>query len=56
MHTHDNSNGQLEELITNSYKDFVFEEFQYLFNFNFRLFVLGIRVVFKKIMVLITDY
>jgi hypothetical protein len=43
--THGNPNRPLEDLTTNNYKDVVDEEFQNLFNFNFGVFVHGLRVV-----------
>jgi hypothetical protein len=48
-----NSNRLLEDLTTN-YKDIVNEEFQHIFNFNFGVRVGGIRVVFNKVMLLMT--
>jgi hypothetical protein len=52
---HGNSNRLLEDLPSNNYIDIVYEEFQYLFNFNFGVFVHGIRVIFNKVMFLVTD-
>jgi hypothetical protein len=39
----------LEDLTTNNYKDIFYKEFQHLFNFNFGVLVLEIRVVFNKV-------
>jgi hypothetical protein len=36
--------------------DIVYEEFQYLFNFNFGVLVHGIRMIFNKVMFLVTDH
>jgi hypothetical protein len=46
----------LGDLTTNSCKDIVHEEFRHLFNFNFEVLVRGIRVVFNKVMFLVTDH
>jgi hypothetical protein len=47
IRTHGNSNRLLEDLTTNNYIYIVSEEFQHLFNFNFRVLVRGIRVIAK---------
>jgi hypothetical protein len=44
-----------EDLTSNNYIDIAHEQFQHLFNFIFGVFVRGIRVVFNKVMILMTD-
>jgi hypothetical protein len=41
---------------TDNYKYIVDEEGQHLFNFNFRVLLRGIRVVFNKVVFLMTDH
>jgi hypothetical protein len=56
IRTYGNSNRLLEDLSSNSYINIVYEEFQHLFNFNFGVLVRGIRVIFNKVMFLVTDH
>jgi hypothetical protein len=46
----------LEDLSSNNYINIVYEEFQHLFYFNFGVLVRGIRVIFNKVMFLVTDH
>ena len=39
-----------------NYEDIVNEEFQHVFNLNFRVLVRGIKVVFNKAVFLMTDH
>jgi hypothetical protein len=55
IHTHRNSNRLLKDLTTNNYIDIVYKEFQDLFNFKFGELVRGIRAVFNKVMLLMTN-
>jgi hypothetical protein len=56
IRTHGNSNRLLEDLPANSHTNIVYEEFQHLFNFNFGVLLRGIRVIFNKVMFLVTDH
>ena len=47
-------NSLLEDMPSNNYINIVDEELQHLFNFNFGVLVCGIRVIFKKVMFLVT--
>jgi hypothetical protein len=49
-------NRLLEDLSSNNYMNIVYKEFQHLFNFNFGVLVHGIRVIFNKVMFLVTDH
>jgi hypothetical protein len=41
---------------SNNYIHIVYEEFQHLFNFNFGVLVREIRVMFNKVVFLLTDH
>jgi hypothetical protein len=41
---------------TCNYINIVYEELQHLFDFNFGVLVRGIRVIFNKVMFLVTDH
>jgi hypothetical protein len=40
---------ELKDLITNNYKGIVYEEFQHIFYFNFKVLVHGIGVIFNQV-------
>jgi hypothetical protein len=53
---HGDSNRLLEDLPSNNYINIVSEEFQHIFNFNFEVLVHGIRVMFNKVIFLVTGH
>jgi hypothetical protein len=46
----------LEDLPSNNYINTVYGEFQHDFSFNFGVLVLAMRVIFDKVMFLVTDH
>jgi hypothetical protein len=56
IRTRRKSNRLLEDLPSNIYINIVYKEFEHLFNFNFGVLMRGIRVIYNKVVFLVTDH